>query len=343
MEVLELNNKRYIKASSAARETGYTMDYIGQLCRKKKIDAQLVGRTWYVLEDQLFDHRRTRGRSTSAKLKESVKEEISRQKETVVAPAAYQPEYRKRLLDHNIKYHTDTEELLPQVSQEHKVTLEAVHIAIATEDTTEKITPTIEQKLKIKTSDEEQVVGFAKTEPREIKWNGTIVVSPLESIADEPDIEREISVQEGHSSEKAEVQIHPALDERASRKIPIHRGISDRMLPGRERFLVKLNQAHALNEENAPEVAKLVTAVTPDGIESPILGKLPFILAGATFVCFIAASIFLQNIIRYDSGNGEVGSQALLHSGYGISSMGNVTSGFQNAVSSIRDMTSNKI
>lgn len=57
MEILTIDGKDYVKASKLAREFGYTSDYIGQLCRAEKVDAQLVGRSWYVHRDSLEDHK----------------------------------------------------------------------------------------------------------------------------------------------------------------------------------------------------------------------------------------------------------------------------------------------
>ena len=37
--------------------TGYAKDYIGQLCREGRVPARLVGRSWYVLESAIQDHR----------------------------------------------------------------------------------------------------------------------------------------------------------------------------------------------------------------------------------------------------------------------------------------------
>jgi len=45
--------KKYITARQAAFKSGYSQDYIGQLCRSGKIDARRVGRAWYVLESGL--------------------------------------------------------------------------------------------------------------------------------------------------------------------------------------------------------------------------------------------------------------------------------------------------
>ena len=37
---------------------GYTQDYIGQLCRGEKIDARRIGRTWYVCEKSILEHKK---------------------------------------------------------------------------------------------------------------------------------------------------------------------------------------------------------------------------------------------------------------------------------------------
>jgi hypothetical protein len=47
-ETLDIGGKIYMASSSAARKTGYAPDYIGQLCRSRKVDAIRVGRAWFV-------------------------------------------------------------------------------------------------------------------------------------------------------------------------------------------------------------------------------------------------------------------------------------------------------
>jgi hypothetical protein len=56
-QTLYLKGKKYISARRAADLTGYASDYIGQLCRGKKISSSLVGRSWYVLESEILDHK----------------------------------------------------------------------------------------------------------------------------------------------------------------------------------------------------------------------------------------------------------------------------------------------
>jgi hypothetical protein len=48
METIEMDGIEYLKASAAAKQFGYTSDYVGQLCRGGKVRARLIGRAWFV-------------------------------------------------------------------------------------------------------------------------------------------------------------------------------------------------------------------------------------------------------------------------------------------------------
>lgn len=48
MDKVTLDGKTYEKSAVVAKRYGYTPDYLGQLSRAEKVDAQLVGRSWYV-------------------------------------------------------------------------------------------------------------------------------------------------------------------------------------------------------------------------------------------------------------------------------------------------------
>lgn len=57
MDELLIGEKTYVSSKRAAKITGYAKDYIGQLCREGRVPARLVGRSWYVLQSALEDHR----------------------------------------------------------------------------------------------------------------------------------------------------------------------------------------------------------------------------------------------------------------------------------------------
>ncbi len=77
MEVLVVEGEKYVKASSIARDLGYTSDYVGQLCRSGKVEAQLVGRSWYVKEDSIKNHKATRYRSTKKSTQKAIKNSVA--------------------------------------------------------------------------------------------------------------------------------------------------------------------------------------------------------------------------------------------------------------------------
>ncbi len=56
---LILGGKKFISSRRASQATGYTQDYVGQLIRAKKIDAQMVGRHWFVSEDSILAYKQT--------------------------------------------------------------------------------------------------------------------------------------------------------------------------------------------------------------------------------------------------------------------------------------------
>ncbi len=57
MDEILIDEKKYVSSKQAAKMTGYAKDYIGQLCREGRVPARLVGRSWYVLESAIQDHR----------------------------------------------------------------------------------------------------------------------------------------------------------------------------------------------------------------------------------------------------------------------------------------------
>lgn len=119
MNTVEVHGEKYIKASVAAKEAGYTADYVGQLCRKNLLDATLVGRTWYVREGAVGDYKKNKSRQNNQKTIKEMEQELERSQnqeqkihKTMYVPGVT-PEYRKQLLSSEIKYESEAEELLP--------------------------------------------------------------------------------------------------------------------------------------------------------------------------------------------------------------------------------------
>jgi len=57
MDEILIEEKKYVSSKRAAEMTGYAKDYVGQLCREGRVPARLIGRSWYVLEAAIQDHR----------------------------------------------------------------------------------------------------------------------------------------------------------------------------------------------------------------------------------------------------------------------------------------------
>lgn len=107
MEVLVLDGKNYIKASKAARDLGYASDYVSQLCRSKQVDAHLIGRTWYVDQEQLSTHRTEKKRMSRLKAREHAKKTIEEHRVKI-------HESKNNYKDIDIRYEQDNNELIPK-------------------------------------------------------------------------------------------------------------------------------------------------------------------------------------------------------------------------------------
>lgn len=59
-----------MKASEVAKRFKYTQDYVGQLCRSGKVDARLVGRSWYVELDSVSKYRKNKHATQKTKASE---------------------------------------------------------------------------------------------------------------------------------------------------------------------------------------------------------------------------------------------------------------------------------
>jgi hypothetical protein len=92
---LILEGIQYISSKRAADLTDYTKDYVGQLCRAKKVDAHLIGRNWYVSEEGILAHKRGEGKHSKKEKdtdenfvdEEPIELEMTSESESTDAPA----------------------------------------------------------------------------------------------------------------------------------------------------------------------------------------------------------------------------------------------------------------
>ena len=110
METISVNGESYVRASSLARELGYTADYVGQLCRSGAVKAEMVGRSWYVHEPSLREHKKSRYRSTATKSKTELEKAVTDVKDQPT-PLSGSPNY----LNHSLaRYESDESALWPE-------------------------------------------------------------------------------------------------------------------------------------------------------------------------------------------------------------------------------------
>jgi len=138
MDTVVFDGVAYVKASTLAKRFRYTTDYIGQLCRSGKVDARLVGRSWYVNEAALIAHKEARYQPTRSDEKISkikVFEDISADVSTtkvhprltrVTSKLVVQPSetpakknFASRLAFTPARYEPDEADLLPQPVTKH--------------------------------------------------------------------------------------------------------------------------------------------------------------------------------------------------------------------------------
>lgn len=174
MNSVTVDGKNYVKAGVIARELGYTGDYVGQLCRAGKVDAQLVGRSWYVNEDSLNNHKRGRYRSnTKETLKavertlhaedldtaDSFKVSVNKTEEPTQTQEGYanQSFYKRATVSQtSAAYHTDETELIPgkeDNAQGGRIGVrlaDARSVKIASRGNTFDFNPTERQQLRFK-------------------------------------------------------------------------------------------------------------------------------------------------------------------------------------------------
>lgn len=134
MKEVTIDGIRYVSAAIAAKEFKYTTDYIGQLCRAKRVDAQLVGRSWYVNPDSLAAIRSggkySRSKAKAAKVDEPVYE-VKVSVEPVLTKTVVKmndflsgesKNFAKRIDWKPLRYESDEADLLPALrSSEPKI------------------------------------------------------------------------------------------------------------------------------------------------------------------------------------------------------------------------------
>ena len=186
MDTVVLDGVRYIKVSQAAKEFKYTTDYIGQLCRAGKVDAQLIGRTWFVNPESIKMHKSNKHKRKNNKEKVSADATIKRgvrKTKKVVVPPVISSKTVKAIRDsfHNtellqkkhagkrtlrVSYELDDESLLPTLHKKQFKPPKKI-----------KIEPVGAKRVSVK--GEKKATRFSPTAVPEVALSGEVRVSEI--------------------------------------------------------------------------------------------------------------------------------------------------------------------
>lgn len=281
MDTVSLDGVEYVKASVAAKQFRYTADYIGQLCRNKKIDARLVGRTWFVNVASIKDHKKHRHQKHEAPAEESSSVEIhveptsveeSKRKVSVAAPI--KAATRKRLAEQKTR-----------MSTERKL---KVHYELDDEN----LIPTLHKKKTLPP----RTIRIEHADASALTVTGTntsssFVAEPLPDVALSGNIaveEYDTEVQEEIESDEIVSEIATLEDSVSDNNIAKNKAISDK----REN---NLDEKNAKSNRAAVKVKKLTPELVDDAVEPvPVT---PASIA-ATPVVVAAPLSFVPSMVR---------------------------------------------
>ncbi len=181
MESVIFDGKEYVKASVLATRFRYTADYLGQLCRGKKVDARLVGRAWYINLDSLNLHRS--GRYKTAPAKEEAEFSVRKPPSHYLSRIDVEPILRKKTVslvkstkgvwtELSVKYEEDDHSLIPRVNKE------AVSKNIP-------VNPAEAERVKIQ-KEKSPITSFKAEELPEVYLRGAINIAGLEEATEAP-------------------------------------------------------------------------------------------------------------------------------------------------------------
>ncbi len=217
-----LDGIEYVKAAEAAKEFRYTSDYVGQLCRSKKIAARLVGRTWYVNLDSLLKHKKNRhskDRKTATeqgiKTTPPVAPVISKSSvRRVVEPVLKSKTVKRLQVDSKtspnerilkVTYEPDEEALLPTITKR-----------ILPKPKKLRVDPAGAKKVRV--SGKRSAHLFKAGELPEVALSGTLKIAEIEAETETPDLSN--NKQNKAISEKTENKTKSA-DEKKTKKVQV--------------------------------------------------------------------------------------------------------------------------
>jgi len=265
----------YEKASVIAKRFKYTADYVGQLCRGRKVDARLVGRTWYVNPDSLEKYQFKKNRPNEKVLKNNI---ILSESRLNVEPVIGKNTSRSlRFASHQsvtsvspLHYDVDENDLYPRVSRDKVLTPTVLPV-------------TISDAKGIRVHNSGKITRFKASQLPEVSLQGKIIV---QTVSTETEIETESAplsevgklerAKQALATDRADQQV-PHQSQKVARPVTLAKNVS-------------LSPLHPSAEDQTSTRSPLRLMTTPHALL--LASVTTFVLVGATL--FVSAEYFVS-------------------------------------------------
>jgi hypothetical protein len=148
-----ISSEEYLDTETAARLSGYSRDYIGQLARDGELKAKKLGKVWFVSKKSIQEHKRTEEKRRNKNSEEVQEDSLSYKKEDIIEslPTIHKEETVDILDQDNLVDLSDKsarrDDAIGSVSIQEP---EEISISRLTEEESNPINSTDSKKLKIK-------------------------------------------------------------------------------------------------------------------------------------------------------------------------------------------------
>jgi hypothetical protein len=319
MEYISVGEKTFVKANKIARELGYTADYIGQLCRADKVEAKLIGRSWYVEESSIRSHKHNRYRSTKATTQKELQQAISERKpERAAAPTQVEraihqaPLPSGRFYRHQSatliapRYAQDDAELLPVLKKPAPAKLPKPRILSVSLADAETIS--VENK--------EKESRFSPTELPEVRFKGRLKVASADDIEEPTEVSEPTNVPAIDEEKKApKPEVVPVVtkpeahnidvisdDKKRGEKIPV--AVIETKPPVRSKKSTQFKVAVVEDEGDTVEPVAVHEVAVVEAVESEVtsilLPVLMFIVVGGLSALLGLCILSIQAVVEVD-------------------------------------------
>lgn len=280
MESVIFDGKEYTKASVLAEKFRYTADYLGQLCRGKKVDARLVGRAWYINLDSLLVHRDARYKTSELKNSSEITEKKAIH--NYLSRIDVEPIIRRktiRIVMNNkgavtelpVKYEGDDQALIPRVQKN------ALSVSLP-------IRPADSERLKVHKNGS-QSTNFAPEPLPEVSLSGKLVIVGIPEVTEE-----ESEVIEEKALNK-DMSVEPGV------KVKPVAHIQPKVILVRPRTVFKTVYSRPGAPKATPEAVASSSAISFKPVSVVTDGKTPentsqgFLFVFLSFVCALLVSL----------------------------------------------------